>query len=68
MNENLPAPKFAPLEFRRISPDEQRQNTEKFYESLNRRRTVRDFSDEAVTFEIEVLNKIGDLQNEIRYG
>lgn len=52
MNKKFPAPKFAPLEFRRISPDEQKQNAERFYELLNRRRTVRDFSDEPVPFEI----------------
>lgn len=52
MNEKFPAPRFAPLDFRRISPDEQKQNAERFYELLNRRRTVRDFSDEPVPFEI----------------
>lgn len=52
MNEKLPAPRLVPLDFRRISTDEQKQNAEQLYQLLNRRRTVRDFSDEAVPFEI----------------
>lgn len=48
MNE----PKFIPLNFRRIEPEEQIIRAEEFYENLNRRRTVRDFSGENVPFEI----------------
>lgn len=52
MRQKFPAPKLVPLDFRRISVDEQKQNAEKMFELLNRRRTVRDFSDEPVPFEI----------------
>lgn len=51
MSEKFPAPKLVPLDFERISDDEQKQNAERLYQSLNRRRTVRDFSDEPVPFE-----------------
>lgn len=52
MIQKFPAPKFVPLDFRRVSPDEQKQNAERFFQLLNCRRTVRDFSDEPVPFEI----------------
>lgn len=52
MNKKFPAPKYAALDFQRISSAEQKHNTEEFYELLNRRRTVRDFSDEEIPFEI----------------
>ena len=52
MNQKFPVPKFAPLEFRRVSSAEQKQNAGQFYELMNRRRTVRDFSDEIVPLEI----------------
>jgi nitroreductase len=52
MNQKFPAPRFVPLDFRRIPTDEQKQNAERFYELLNRRRTVRDFSSEPVPLEI----------------
>jgi len=51
MAENTPEPKFTPLDFRKIEKPEQIKRAEEFYEILNRRRTVRDFSDEAVPFE-----------------
>ncbi len=49
-SERLPcaAPKFIPLAFTRLPADEQRARAESFYELLNRRRTVRDFSAEDV--------------------
>jgi len=52
MNQKFPAPRLVPLDFRRISADEQKQEAEWFYQLMNRRRTVRDFSDEPVPFEI----------------
>ena len=49
MNE----PKFIPLNFQQIEPEtEQIRRAEEFYANLNRRRTVRDFSDKQVPFEI----------------
>jgi nitroreductase len=52
MSENASEPKFTPLDFRRIEEPEQIKRAAEFYENLNRRRTVRDFSDETVSFEI----------------
>ena len=51
MNKNFPKPKFVPLDFQKIE-DGQIKRAEEFYESLNRRRTVRDFSDRDVPVEI----------------
>ena len=45
-------PDFIPLNFRKIPPDEQIEKSNKFFEMLNQRRTVRDFSDEEFSFEI----------------
>lgn len=45
--------KFIPLEFKKIENEtEQIRRAEEFYENLNRRRTVREFSAEKVPFEI----------------
>ncbi len=44
-------PKFKLLNFRRIEKDEQIQKVTEFYESLNTRRTVRDFSENEVPLE-----------------
>lgn len=52
MNQKFLAPKFTPLRCRRVSPDEQKQAAERFYQLLNLRRTVRDFSNEPVPFEL----------------
>jgi iodotyrosine deiodinase len=47
------APKFIPLDFQKIEDEtEQIRRARKFYENLNRRRTVRDFSGKNVPFEI----------------
>lgn len=46
----LPEPKFILLDFTRLSPDEQLQRAGAFYRLMQRRRTVRDFSDEPVPF------------------
>ena len=43
-------PGFIPLEFPRLSPDEQSTRANAFYESMRTRRTVRDFSPAPVPF------------------
>jgi nitroreductase len=47
-----PVPKLVPLRFERVEPGEQRRRAEEFLALMRRRRTVRDFSDEAVPFEL----------------
>jgi len=46
------APKYIPLDFIRLSPEEQQARGENFYELMRRRRTVREFSAEDVPFEL----------------
>jgi nitroreductase len=43
---------FIPLEFHRLSPEEQHRRAVEFYELMKRRRTVREFSPEPVPFEL----------------
>jgi iodotyrosine deiodinase len=51
--QNLSEPKFIALDFQRIEDEtEQIKRARDFYENLNRRRTVREFSDKNVPFEI----------------
>jgi iodotyrosine deiodinase len=45
-------PPFIPLDFARLSADNQLTNADNFYINLNKRRTVREFSDESVPFEL----------------
>jgi len=53
MNEyKFPYPKFINLYFPRLTIEEQLRRVNEFYELMNRRRTVREFSDEPVSFEI----------------
>ncbi|MCA1626329.1 MAG: nitroreductase family protein [Acidobacteria bacterium] len=52
MNSIFSEPKFVPLEFQKIETEEQIKRAEKFYENLNRRRTVREFSSEEVPLKI----------------
>ncbi|HSK74625.1 MAG TPA: nitroreductase family protein [Pyrinomonadaceae bacterium] len=52
MSQTFPEPNFIPLDFQRLSTEEQSQKANEFYENLNRRRTVREFSDEDVPFEL----------------
>ncbi len=53
MNKDFPKPNLVPLEFEKIeSETEQIKRAEEFYADLNRRRTVRDFSDKDFPFEI----------------
>ncbi len=50
---NLPEPKFIPLEFQQIADEtEQIRRACEFYETLNRRRTVREYSAKDVPFEL----------------
>ncbi|MGI9056859.1 MAG: nitroreductase family protein [Pyrinomonadaceae bacterium] len=52
MNQTATEPNFISLDFQKVSPDEQIENSNEFYEMLNRRRTVRDFSGEEFPFEV----------------
>lgn len=52
MNQKFPEPRFIPLNFQPLSIEEQTRRAAAFYQTLDRRRTVRDFSDEAVPFEL----------------
>jgi iodotyrosine deiodinase len=52
MSSDFPEPNFISLEFERLSAREQIKRSAEFYALLNRRRTVREFSDEPVEFEI----------------
>ena len=52
MNPKFPEPRFIPLDFQTLSIEEQTSRAADFYETLDGRRTVRDFSDEAVPFEL----------------
>lgn len=45
-------PTFVPLDFQGLSPDEQLARADEFFELLNRRRTVRDYSDRDVPLEL----------------
>lgn len=44
----FPAPKYAPLDFARVSPEESARRIDAFYDLMKRRRTVRDYSSEDV--------------------
>ncbi len=48
----FPEPKFIPLAFKRPRPEEQTARAEEFFRLMKARRTVRDFSDESVPFEL----------------
>ena len=52
MNRDFPAPKYTPLYFDEVLPDEQSKRADDFFELLNRRRTVRDYSDCEVPFDL----------------
>lgn len=47
-------PRFIPLEFERVDPREARRRSDEFFARMQRRRTVRDFSDEPVPAELVV--------------
>lgn len=50
--ESFPDPKFIDLSFERLSSEEQVKRAEEFFELMDFRRTVRDYSDEPVPFEL----------------
>ena len=52
MKRDFPAPKYIALDFKALSPEEQLQQAEDFFEILDRRRTVRDYSNRDVPFEL----------------
>jgi iodotyrosine deiodinase len=52
MNPKFPEPQFVPLNFQTYSIEEQTRRAEEFYQTLDRRRTVRDFLGEAVPFKL----------------
>lgn len=53
MNKSFPKPNLVPLEFRYIKDEaEQIKRAVEFYKNLNSRRTVRNFSDKDVEFEL----------------
>lgn len=53
MNKPFPKPNPVPLDFRYIADEtEQKKRADEFYENLNLRRTVRDYSDKDVPFEL----------------
>jgi nitroreductase len=52
MQKAFPTPKFVPLKFEPLSAVEQRTRADEFFELLDRRRTVRDYSDREVPIEL----------------
>ena len=53
MKTPFPKPNLVPLKFRNIESEaEQKERAEDFYKNLNLRRTVRDYSDKDVPFEL----------------
>jgi nitroreductase len=52
MTKDFQPTKYIPLDFNELSPDEQLRKADEFFEMLNRRRTVREYSDREVPFEL----------------
>jgi len=52
MNKDFPEPKFIDLNFHQVAENEQLQRAEAFFELLNSRRTVREYSTKSVPFEL----------------
>ena len=52
MNKDFPEPKFIDLDFHQVAKDVQFARAEAFFELLNSRRTVREYSAEPVPFEL----------------
>lgn len=52
MSDQLPVPKVIPLHFRDVASDEQARRANAFFELLNRRRTVRDYSNRDVPLQL----------------
>lgn len=49
---NMSQPVFIPLDLKELSPDEQSRRADEFFKLLERRRTVRDYSDREVSFDL----------------
>lgn len=49
---NIPTPNFIPRDFQEISVDEQMRLSDEFFEMLSRRRSVREYSDRDVPFDL----------------
>lgn len=49
---NLPEPNFTPLNFHQVADDKRTARADEFFDLLNSRRTVRDYSDRDVPFEL----------------
>lgn len=52
MNENYTEPNFIDLNFHQVEPNQQLPRAESFFELLNSRRTVREYSAKSVPFEL----------------
>ena len=52
MNDTFPLPKYISLDFQKLDIDEQTRRADEFFEMLKRRRTVREYSDREVPFEL----------------
>ncbi len=52
MNKVFQKPVYKPLDFKNLSPVEQEHKAGEFYETIRRRRTVREFSDKEVPFDL----------------
>jgi iodotyrosine deiodinase len=52
MSQEFPNPKFIPLEFQYLSEEEQLQRVNNFFNLLNQRRTVREYSKKEVPFDL----------------
>jgi nitroreductase len=52
MTDELPTPKFLPLQFHLVDADEQSRRADDFLAMIQRRRTVREYSDRPVSFEL----------------
>ena len=52
MTQDYPLPIYIPLKFKSISVDDQAKRADEFFEMLNRRRTVREYSDRSVPIEL----------------
>jgi iodotyrosine deiodinase len=52
MTKDFPQQRFIPLDFHKLLLDEQLKRADEFFEMLSRRRTVREYSDRDVPFEV----------------
>ncbi len=52
MQTDLPTPKYTSVDFPQVQPNEQAAKADEFFKMLNRRRSVREYSDRDVPFEL----------------